>query len=72
MHYTILSGDYESLHCRVEGLLMYLNGIVFFDMRSKQERMEIEQRVVSVLNSGDSILCSMDANGNVDTYGVLQ
>ncbi len=64
-HYTILSGDYESLHNNVEGLICSLNGILFFDMRSKKERAEIESRVESILRSGDNILCSMEAAWNL-------
>lgn len=71
-HYTILSGDYESLHCRIEGWLMRLNGVLFFDMRSKQERIEIEGRVASVLKSGDSILCSMEAAWNIFPNEIVQ
>ncbi len=64
-HYTILSGDYESLHNNVEGLICSLNGILFFDMCSKKERAEIESRVESILRSGDNILCSMEAAWNL-------
>lgn len=71
-HYTILSGDYESLHCRLEGLLMSVNGVLFFDMRSKQERTEIEERVASVLKRGDSVLCSMEAAWNISPNEIVQ
>lgn len=37
-HYTILSGDYESMHNKVEGFICSLNGQIYFDMQSKEER----------------------------------
>lgn len=64
-HYTILSGDYESMHNRIEGLICGLNGQVFFDMKSKAERGSIVDKVVGILNSGDNILCSMEAAWNI-------
>lgn len=64
-HYTILSGDYESLHNNVEGIICKMNGILFFDMRSKKERAEIENRVESILRVGDNIFCSMEAAWNL-------
>lgn len=64
-HYTILSGDYESMHNRIEGLICGLNGQVFFDMKSKTERGTIVDKVVEILNSGDNILCSMEAAWNI-------
>ena len=64
-HYTILSGDYESLHNNIEGFVTILNGVEFFDMRSKTERKEIEKKVVQKLKSGDNILCSMEAAWNL-------
>lgn len=33
-HYTILSGDYESLHNNVEWFVSALNGTLFFNMKS--------------------------------------
>lgn len=64
-HYTILSGDYESLHNKMEGNVCKINGIKFFDMRSKKERSEIGKTVEEVLKSGDNILCSMEAAWNL-------
>jgi len=71
-HYTILSGDYESLHNRVEGLIHMLNGTVFFNMASKEERSQIENKVVDILKSGDNILCSMEAAWNLSPNEIVQ
>lgn len=70
-HYTILSGDYESLHNNVEGFILALNGTVYFDMKSKEERAAIEERVVQVLKSGDNILCSMEAAWNLSPNEIV-
>ncbi len=64
-HYTILSGDYESLHNNVEGVICKINGILFFDMQSKKERGEVEDRVEDILKAGDNIMCSMEAAWNL-------
>jgi 1-acyl-sn-glycerol-3-phosphate acyltransferase len=64
-HYTVLSGDYESLCDNVEGLIIRLNGVLFFDMNSAAERKTIVPRVSDVLESGDNILCSMEAAWNL-------
>ncbi len=71
-HYTILSGDYESLHNRVEGLIHMLNGTIFFNMASKEERNQIENKVVDILKSGDNILCSMEAAWNLSPNEIVQ
>ncbi len=64
-HYTILSGDYESLHNKIEGNICKINGIKFFDMRSQKERNEIGKKVEETLKEGDNILCSMEAAWNL-------
>ena len=70
-HYTILSGDYESLHNNLQGFVIALNGTVFFDMKSKEERSSIEDRVVEVLKGGDNILCSMEAAWNLSANEIV-
>lgn len=70
-HYTILSGDYESLHNNLQGFVIALNGTVFFNMKSKEERSSIEDRVVEVLKSGDNILCSMEAAWNLSANEIV-
>lgn len=62
-HYTILSGDFESLHNRIEGLAFRLNRAKFFDMRSKEDRAKVEDIVVETLKK-DHLLCSMEAVWN--------
>lgn len=64
-HYTILSGDYESMHNKVEGFICSLNGQIYFDMQSKEERKTIIERTCAVLQNGDNILCSMEAAWNI-------
>lgn len=64
-HFTILSGDYESLHNNVEGFITALNGVLFFDMNSKTDRKSVESRVEQILTRGDNILCSMEAAWNL-------
>lgn len=71
-HYTILSGDYESLHNNVEGFISALNGTVFFDMKSKEDRAQVEKRVIQILKSGDNILCSMEAAWNLSPNELVQ
>ena len=70
-HYTILSGDYESLHNNLQGFVIALNGTVFFNMKSKEERNLIEDKVVEVLKSGDNILCSMEAAWNLSANEIV-
>lgn len=70
-HYTILSGDYESLHNNLQGFVIALNGTVFFNMKSKEERGSIEDRVVEVLKGGDNILCSMEAAWNLSANEIV-
>lgn len=71
-HYTILIGDYESLHNNVLGLISMLNGTVFFDMKSKEDRAQVEDRVIQVLRGGDNILCSMEAAWNLSPNELVQ
>ena len=70
-HYTILSGDYESLHNNVEGIVTKLNGVIFFDMNSKNERNTVIERVSEKLKSGDNILCSMEAAWNISSNSLV-
>lgn len=70
-HYTILSGDYESLHNNIQGFVLALNGTIFFNMKSQEERSSIEDKVVEVLNSGDNILCSMEAAWNLSANEIV-
>lgn len=70
-HYTILSGDYESLHNNIQGFVLALNGTVFFNMKSKEERSSIEDKVVEVLKGGDNILCSMEAAWNLSPNEIV-
>lgn len=62
---TILSGDYESLHNNIEGLITMLNKVIFFDMKSSNERKTIVPRVSNELKRGNDILCSMEAAWNL-------
>ena len=71
-HYTILSGDYESLHNRIEGFISMLNGTIFFDMQSVNERKTVEDRVTDVLKQGDNVLCSMEAAWNLSSNELVQ
>lgn len=70
-HYTILSGDYENLHNNIEGIVTKANGVLFFDMNSKDERREIINRVSDKLSSGDNILCSMEAAWNISANSIV-
>lgn len=70
-HYTILSGDYESLHNNVEWFVFALNGTLFFNMKSQEERGTIEDKVVKILNEGDNILCSMEAAWNLSANEIV-
>ena len=63
-HYTVLSGDYESLYNNIEGAFTKLNGVLFFDMNSREERKLIINRVIERL-SCDDILCSMEGAWNI-------
>lgn len=63
-HYTVLSGDYESLYNNVEGWFTKANGVLFFDMNSRTERKTIVDRVAERLVY-DDILCSMEGAWNI-------
>lgn len=63
-HYTVLSGDYESLYNNVEGWFTKANGVLFFDMNSRTERKTIVDRVAERLVY-DDILCSMEGACNI-------
>ena len=63
-HYSVLSGDYESLYNNIEGFFTKANGVLFFDMNSRKERKEVIGRVARKL-SEDNILCSMEAAWNI-------
>lgn len=73
-HYSVVSGDYESLYNNVEGLFTKANGVLFFDMNSKEERRTIVNRVAERL-SEDDILCSMEGAWNISpnclVYGIF-
>lgn len=69
-HYTILSGDYESLHNNVEGLVSRINRVVFFDMCSKEDRATVINRVADV-NKRDDILCSMEGAWNTTANKII-
>ena len=70
-HYTILSGDYENLHNNIEGTITKLNGVIFFDMNSKEERQNVVSRVSEKLKSGDNILCSMEGAWNLSANTIV-
>ncbi len=73
-HYTVLSGDYESLYNNIEGWFTKVNGVLFFDMNSKTERKAIVDRVAERLVY-DDILCSMEGAWNISpnclVYGIF-
>lgn len=71
-HFSVLSGDYESLHNNVEGFIIKLNGCIFFDMNSPGDRGKVEQRCVDVLCRGDNILCSMEAAWNLSPNKLVE
>lgn len=70
-HYTILSGDYENLHNNIEGFITSLNGVIFFDMNSKEERKNVIHRVSQKLKEKDNILCSMEAAWNLSPNSIV-
>lgn len=70
-HYTILSGDYENLHNNIEGFITKLNGVIFFDMNSKEERKNVIHRVSQKLKEKDNILCSMEAAWNLSPNSIV-
>lgn len=69
-HYTILSGDYESLHNNIEGLVSRINGTKFFDMCSKDDRATVVDGVAEI-NKKDDILCSMEGAWNITANKVV-
>lgn len=71
-NFMILSGDYESLHNNIEGFMSMANGTIFFDMKSKIERVNVEQKVGHALNMGFDILCSMEAAWNLTPNEMTQ
>lgn len=70
-HYTILSGDYESLHNNLEGLITSLNGVKYFDMKSKEDRYSIAMKAEEVLKNNDNVLCSMEAAWNISPNEIV-
>lgn len=64
-HFTVLLGDYENMHVGIEGKILALNGVICFDMRSKDDRRKVIPNVVECLRLGDNILCSMEAAWNI-------
>ena len=64
-HFTVLLGDYENMHVGIEGIILALNGVICFDMRSKSDRSKVIPNIVECMRSGDNILCSMEAAWNI-------
>ena len=55
-HQVLLSGDYENVHGSLPGFLLEKNGIIYFDMKDKQDRKNVQSVVEDVLNSGFNML----------------
>lgn len=70
-HYTILSGDYESLHNNLESFVFRLNKTKFFDMNSAQDRGKVVNEVAAILKR-DNLLCSMEAAWNITPNVIVQ
>ena len=49
-HQVLLSGDYENVHGSAAGFLLEKNGIIYFDMKDKQDRANIRKVIRDVLS----------------------
>ena len=55
-HQVLLSGDYENVHGSPAGVLLEKNGIIYFDMKDKDDRKNVQSVIYDILNSNYNIL----------------
>lgn len=55
-HQVLLSGDYENVHGSLGGVLLEKNGIVYFDMKDKDDRKNVQSIIQDILKSNYNVL----------------
>lgn len=64
-HCYIFLGDPRGLYRRIEGLLLYLNGVIYCDTDSKTDRHIGKERCIELLQQGGSLLIFPEGAWNV-------
>ena len=61
----LFMGDAREIYRTVDGLMLCLNGVIFFDTEDKQDRAVAKKRAISLLKSGGSLLIYPEGAWNV-------
>lgn len=64
-HMYLLSGDYENVHGTVSGMMLEKNGIVYFDMKDKEDRQSVKYVIKDVLNAKINLLWFYEGSWNL-------
>ena len=79
-HFYLLCGDFESLHDTLEGLILALNGVLYFNEKDKDDRKSVKDRMKNVLNNGGNLLYFPEGTWNLTPnlplnkcyYGIIE
>lgn len=58
-------GDAREIYRTLDGMMLYLNGVILFDTEDKQDRRVAKERALSLLKSGGSLLIYPEGAWNI-------
>lgn len=58
-------GDAREIYRTADGIMLWLNGVIFFDTEDKQDRYIAKERSISLLKSGGSLLIYPEGAWNI-------
>lgn len=61
----LFMGDAREIYRKADGLMLCLNGVIFFDTEDKQDRAVAKKRAISLLKSGGSLLIYPEGAWNI-------
>ena len=61
----LFMGDAREIYRTMDGIMLWLNGVIFFDTEDKQDRYIAKERSISLLQSGGSLLIYPEGAWNI-------
>ena len=67
----LFMGDAREIYRTMDGMMLYLNGVIFFDTEDKQDRRVAKKRALSLLRYGGSLLIYPEGAWNISENEIV-
>lgn len=71
-HFFVAVADYKVMYGNINGIFMYLTGVVWINEKSRQDRNNSKQIMTSILRQGDNILIFPEGTWNLSENEIIR